>query len=165
MGSNLPSRPAALRSSPRRTLATDEEMQRKIARHRAERPADWVTVEEPLALVDAMREAETRSDLIMVDCLALFAANLLDAYGEDDSALEAACEEFYAGLSSMRCNVVLISNEVGNGVVPEYVSGRRFRDLAGEMNQRVAAIAADVVLMVAGLPLALKTTPVMAVAQ
>ena len=141
----------------------DEEMQRKVARHQAERPAHWVTIEEPLALTRALRNVGAQSDLIVIDCLTLFAANLLVAHGEDELALGAACEALYATLASPPCAVVLISNEVGGGVVPEYVSGRRFRDLVGELNQRIAEIADDVVLMVAGLPLALKSAPVTAV--
>jgi adenosylcobinamide kinase / adenosylcobinamide-phosphate guanylyltransferase len=141
----------------------DEEMQRKIERHQAERPAHWATIEEPLSLADALQNAGAHSDLILVDCLTLFAANLLEARGEDELALGTACEALYATLASPPCAIVLISNEVGNGVVPEYVSGRRFRDLVGELNQRIAEIADNVVLMIAGLPMALKRAPVTAV--
>jgi len=137
----------------------DAEMAQKIARHRADRPSTWATIEEPLHLADAIRSAAA-SDAILVDCLTLFASNLLGAHGEDDLPLgakaEAEIETLCTALAQPLCQIVLVSNEVGSGVVPAYASGRQFRDLAGEINQRVAAIADCVVLMVAGLPLALK---------
>jgi adenosylcobinamide kinase/adenosylcobinamide-phosphate guanylyltransferase len=136
----------------------DEEMRLKIERHRAERPSHWVTVEEPLELAQAIRSGATVSDLILVDCLTLFAANLLEAHGEDETRLQSRIDDLCSALSSTFCPVVLVSNEVGSGVVPEYASGRRFRDLVGEINQRVAAVADNVLFMVAGLPLALKSS-------
>jgi adenosylcobinamide kinase/adenosylcobinamide-phosphate guanylyltransferase len=136
--------------------ATDDEMAGKIARHREERPAEWLTVEEPLELSKVLAEHDLDCELIVVDCLTLFASHLLDAEGEDNCAIERRIDTFCSALRSVRCAVVLVSNEVGSGVVPEYAAGRRYRDLLGEINQRVARIADDVVLMVAGLPLALK---------
>jgi adenosylcobinamide kinase/adenosylcobinamide-phosphate guanylyltransferase len=91
-----------------------------------------------------------------VDCLTFFAANLLETVGAKNDAVERRIEELCDALQAARCAVVLVSNEVGSGVVPAYPVGRRYRDLLGEINQRVARIADDVVLMVAGLPLALK---------
>ncbi len=139
--------------------AVDEEMRRKISRHRGERPAHWRTVEEPLRLGAVLREAAQRSDRVLVDCLTLFTTSLLDAYAEDESGLEAEIDALCEALRGAACTIVLVSNEVGSGVVPAFASGRRFRDLAGEINQRVAAIADCVVMMVAGLPLALKGMP------
>ena len=135
---------------------SDEEMQKKIARHREERPADWTTVEEPLELTRVLTHQQVDCDVIVVDCLTIFAANLLEEEGDNDDAIEQRIEGFCAALQSAACSVVLVSNEVGSGVVPAYSSGRRYRDLLGEINQRVAQIADDMVLMVAGLPLALK---------
>lgn len=135
--------------------SNDTEMEAKIARHRVDRPADWTTVEEPLRLEQAIAAA-VDSDVIVVDCLTLFAANLLHATADDIPAREAAIERLCDELRAARCPVVLVSNEVGSGVVPAYLSGRQFRDLLGEMNQRVAAVADVVLLMVAGLPLSLK---------
>jgi adenosylcobinamide kinase/adenosylcobinamide-phosphate guanylyltransferase len=135
----------------------DEEMQRKIERHRAERPAHWSTIEEPLQLAHAIQSAGVLSDAILVDCLTFYAANLLEAHGEDALALRHETERLCAALHTARCGVILVSNEVGSGVVPAYASGRRFRDVLGELNQGVAAAANTVVLMVAGLPLPLKS--------
>ena len=134
----------------------DEEMRVKIERHRAERPARWTTIEEPLDLHAAIQLAGGDCDVIVVDCLTLFAANLLEAHGEDERKLHKQVEDLCEALRSVPCTVILVSNEVGSGVVPEYASGRRFRDLVGEINQRVATVADTVLFMVAGLPLVLK---------
>jgi adenosylcobinamide kinase/adenosylcobinamide-phosphate guanylyltransferase len=89
---------------------------------------------------------------MIIDCLTFFAANLLGAQADEQASMDALC----LALQSPECSVVLVSNEVGSGVVPEYPSGRRFRDLLGEMNQSVARVASHVLLLVAGLPLVLK---------
>jgi adenosylcobinamide kinase/adenosylcobinamide-phosphate guanylyltransferase len=132
--------------------ACDDEMRRKVDRHRSTRPQHWQTVEEPLALAEAVIRYGPACDLMIIDCLTLFAANLLDAEGDEQSRIDALC----LALQSPPCAVVLVSNEVGSGVVPEYPSGRRFRDLLGEMNQSVARVASNVLLLIAGLPLVLK---------
>jgi adenosylcobinamide kinase / adenosylcobinamide-phosphate guanylyltransferase len=135
---------------------SDDEMHRKIERHRRERPAEWITVEEPLELVQVLAQKARDCDVMVVDCLTVFAANLLETEGDDQNAIERRVDALCVALQSARCSVVLVSNEVGSGVVPAYPLGRRYRDLLGEINQSVARIADDVVLMVAGLPLALK---------
>jgi adenosylcobinamide kinase / adenosylcobinamide-phosphate guanylyltransferase len=136
--------------------ATDDEMRRKVDLHRSSRPPHWQTVEEPLALAETIVRYGSACDLMLIDCLTFFAANLLDAWGDDQSGIERAIETLCLVLQSPPCPVVLVSNEVGSGVVPEYPSGRRFRDLLGEMNQSVARVASNVLLLVAGLPLVLK---------
>jgi adenosylcobinamide kinase/adenosylcobinamide-phosphate guanylyltransferase len=135
---------------------SDEEMRRKIARHRAERPPHWQTLEEPLDLAGAIAANAAHSDLLLVDCLTLFAANLMEAHAEDAAAIEDRMAALCRAIENARCSIVLVSNEVGSGIVPVYPAGRRFRDLLGEINQRMAAVADRVVLMVAGLPLAVK---------
>jgi adenosylcobinamide kinase/adenosylcobinamide-phosphate guanylyltransferase len=134
----------------------DEEMKRKIERHRAERPQHWTTMEEPLDLAGAIGSVGN-CDLLLIDCLTLFAGKLLDVHGEDLRAIDARIDAFCTALNASHCSVVLVSNEVGSGVVPAFELGRRYRDLLGEINQRVAAIADHVFLMVAGLPLTLKS--------
>jgi adenosylcobinamide kinase/adenosylcobinamide-phosphate guanylyltransferase len=134
----------------------DDEMRAKIDRHREERPKEWLTVEEPLELPKVLAEHKTTCDVIVVDCLTIFAANLLEAAGEDSATLEGRIEALCTALQTIQCNLVVVSNEVGSGVHPSTELGRRYRDLLGEINQRVARVADDVVLMVAGLPLALK---------
>ncbi len=136
--------------------ASDEEMRIKIERHREDRPGQWLTLEEPLELAQALAKHQPECDVILIDCLTVFAANLLEKEGEDRAAIENRVVALCEALRVADCNVILVSNEVGSGVVPAYPLGRRYRDLLGEINQRIAAIANDVVLMVAGLPLALK---------
>ena len=131
----------------------DEEMRRKIERHQADRPGSWRTIEEPTALEAVLHREGSRCDLLVVDCLTTFAANLLEAGGDLSASVDALC----AAVGQAECSVVLISNEVGSGVVPAFALGRQFRDFLGELNQRVAAVADEVVLLVAGLPLVLKS--------
>lgn len=135
--------------------AVDAEMAEKILRHQAERPGHWRTVEEPLALDKAIALSAVDADAVLVDCLTTYAAHLMERQLEPGAA-EPAIEALLQALQHAPVDVVLVSNEVGSGVVPDYPSGRRYRDLLGELNQRVASVADNVVLMVAGLPLMLK---------
>jgi adenosylcobinamide kinase / adenosylcobinamide-phosphate guanylyltransferase len=135
---------------------SDEEMRAKIERHREDRPKEWLTVEEPLELPRVLAEHESSCDMIVVDCLTLYAANLFEAEGEDDSAIDRRIAALCEALQRTQCVVVLVSNEVGSGIVPTHPLGRQYRDLLGELNQKIAKLADDAVLMVAGLPLALK---------
>jgi adenosylcobinamide kinase/adenosylcobinamide-phosphate guanylyltransferase len=134
----------------------DPEMHARIDRHRADRPTTWTTIEEPIQLARAIRESAEDTQIILIDCLTLFAANLLEACGDDPAQLESHIARLCTALRAAPCPILLVSNEVGSGVVPAYASGRRFRDLAGEINQRIAGLATVVVLMIAGLPLPLK---------
>lgn len=136
--------------------ASDGEMSAKIQRHREERPSHWVTIEEPLDLASVLLQPDTGHRLLVIDCLTLFAANLLEEHGEDTKTIEIAIAHFGEALRTSQSDVLLVSNEVGSGIVPAYPAGRRFRDLLGEINQRAAALSTTVVLMVAGLPLVLK---------
>jgi adenosylcobinamide kinase/adenosylcobinamide-phosphate guanylyltransferase len=137
-------------------LREDAEMQRKIERHRAERPQHWATIEEPLKLAAAIKSA-ANCDLLVIDCLTLFAGKLLEVSGDDSAAISESIAALCAAVKAAPYSIVLVSNEVGSGVVPAFELGRRYRDLLGEINQRVAGIADRVVLMVAGLPLTLKS--------
>jgi adenosylcobinamide kinase / adenosylcobinamide-phosphate guanylyltransferase len=133
----------------------DEEMRRKIERHRSERPKHWVTIEEPLHLAAAVGSV-SNCDLLLIDCLTLFAGKLLEVHRENETLIATNVEALCSSLRASSCSVVLVSNEVGSGIVPAFELGRRYRDLLGEINQRVASIADHVVLMVAGLPLLVK---------
>jgi adenosylcobinamide kinase/adenosylcobinamide-phosphate guanylyltransferase len=136
--------------------ARDAEMREKIRRHQEDRPRHWQTLEEPLDLAHALLDNAAHFDLMLVDCLTVFAANLVEVAETDPGSMEPRIEGFLAALRTAPVSIVLVSNEVGSGVVPPYPLGRRYRDVLGELNQRVAVIADHVVLMVAGLPLALK---------
>ena len=138
--------------------ALDGDMVARIARHRAERPARWTTLEEPQDVVAACRRAATAHDLILVDCATVWVANLMER-GDDDAAVLAAAEDLAKLQRERVASLLLVSNEVGEGVHPSTELGRRFRDLLGFVNQRLAAAADRVTLMVAGIPMAVKDTP------
>ena len=125
-------------------------MAARIAAHRSRRGADWRTVEAPRDLAAAL--AARRNMPVLIDCLTLWLSNLMLA----EADIDAEVERLEKALAATAAPVVLVANEVGSGIVPEYPLGRRFRDLQGSLNQRMAAGADRVVLMVAGLPLALK---------
>jgi adenosylcobinamide kinase/adenosylcobinamide-phosphate guanylyltransferase len=138
--------------------AGDADMAARIARHRAARPGRWTTIEEPFELVRTLTSLDDKIDAVLVDCLTLWVSNRL-LRGEADEAILAAADALAAAIPRGPYDVTLVSNEVGEGVHPETTTGRRFRDLLGTVNQRVAAVADRVVLMVAGLPLTLKAPP------
>jgi adenosylcobinamide kinase/adenosylcobinamide-phosphate guanylyltransferase len=132
--------------------AGDAEMVERIAVHRARRGHFWRTVETPLALVQAIAEEAEHERPLLIDCLTLWLSNLLLAGKQPDAEAAVLCN----ALREAAGPVVLVSNEVGMGLVPETPLGRRFRDAAGRLNQEVAALADRVVFVAAGLPLVLK---------
>lgn len=134
----------------------DRRKDEEIEHHRAERPAHWAMVDEPIALGRVIQVSENERDAIHRDCLTLFGANPMEACGSDEAAREASVEELCVALKATTRTVIMVSNEFGSGVVPAYAPGRRFRDIVGEINQRLAAAADTVLLMVAGLPFPLK---------
>jgi adenosylcobinamide kinase/adenosylcobinamide-phosphate guanylyltransferase len=134
------------------TAGDDDEMKARIARHRAQRGEGWTTVEEPLGLVDALTREATRGRAVLVDCLTLWLSNLMLA-GRDPE-IEAHRLTRFLGVA--RYPVILVSNEVGLGLVPDTPLGRSFRDAQGRLNQIVAALVPNVVFIAAGLPLWLK---------
>ncbi len=132
--------------------AFDDEMRGRIGRHQADRDARWQTVEAPLKLAEAIM-AEARADtVLLIDCLTLWASNLLLA--EQDSDAETC--RLVTALDAAMGPVILVSNEVGLGIVPNNALARRFRDVAGTINQAVAAVVGEAVFIAAGLPLRLK---------
>jgi adenosylcobinamide kinase/adenosylcobinamide-phosphate guanylyltransferase len=137
--------------------AGDAEMADRIRRHRARRGKRWRTMEEPLALTDALARAAAPDGAIVVDCLTLWLANLMAA----DRDVDAETEALVAALGGIGGPVVLVSNEVGHGIVPENALARTFRDHAGRLHQAVAAASDRVVMVTAGLPLVLKDTGVL----
>jgi adenosylcobinamide kinase / adenosylcobinamide-phosphate guanylyltransferase len=136
----------------------DDEMRQRIAQHRARRGARWTTIEEPLALAPNLSTHARRGRPILVDCLTLWLANLLEAR-------RAVADEIDALLSALRPlagPVVMVANEVGLGIVPDNPLAREFRDHAGRLNQGVAALSDCVVFVAAGLPLVLKSPETLA---
>ena len=134
----------------------DADMAARIARHRAERPPHWRTVEAPYDLVPHLRACGADADAVVVDCLTLWVSNLM-LRGDADEWIVKQGEELAALLALGPADLTVVSNEVGEGVHPPTEDGRRFRDLLGLVNQRVASAADRVVLMVAGLPLTVKS--------
>jgi adenosylcobinamide kinase/adenosylcobinamide-phosphate guanylyltransferase len=133
--------------------AYDDEMRDKIAAHQARRGPDWTTVEAPRDLVAPLRQADP-TDAILIDCASLWLTNHL--LGESDLVAEG--DMLIAALEACAAPVVVVTNEVGAGIVPENALARRFRAAQGVLNQRLAAHADQVFTVIAGLPLALKGT-------
>jgi adenosylcobinamide kinase/adenosylcobinamide-phosphate guanylyltransferase len=133
--------------------ARDAEMAERIAAHQARRGAGWRTLETPRDVVGALTAHGTTP--LLVDCLTLWLANALLASADVDAEIE----RLEAALEQASAPLVLVANEVGFGIVPDNALGRRFRDLQGLLNQRIAARADRVVLVVAGLPLTIKGSP------
>jgi adenosylcobinamide kinase/adenosylcobinamide-phosphate guanylyltransferase len=129
----------------------DDEMKARIAEHRGRRGGQWQTVEAPLDLAGAIAGAPPAATLL-VDCLTLWLNNLI--FKKRDIDTETGRLE--AAIAARQAPAVLVSNEVGSGIVPENAEARRFRDLQGRLNQQIAARADRVVLLVAGLPLVVK---------
>lgn len=128
----------------------DAEMTARIAEHRARRPAGWVTVDAPRDLPEAIVDAPDGP--LLVDCLTLWLSNMMLA----EADVEASSRSLVAAVLTRAAPTVLVSSEVGSGIVPATPLGRRFRDAQGRLNQQVAAVAGRVELVVAGIPLRLK---------
>lgn len=137
--------------------AGDAEMAARIAAHRARRPTSWRVLEEPLALGSALREVSGPRAVVIVDCLTLWLTNLLEQ--ADEAVVQRESEALLGALQSAEGAVILVSNEVGAGIVPVNPLARRFIDATGVLHQRVAAECERVVWMVAGLPLVVKGPP------
>ncbi|SIO42325.1 adenosylcobinamide kinase /adenosylcobinamide-phosphate guanylyltransferase [Rhodovulum sp. ES.010] len=134
--------------------AEDDEMRARVAKHIADRGEDWATVEAPVDLAAALDRTDGRGPRL-VDCLTLWLSNLM-LEGRD---WEPEAETLLAVLARQQSPVILVSNEVGMGIVPENALARAFRDAQGWLNQRVAAMADEVEFVVSGLPLRVKGTP------
>jgi adenosylcobinamide kinase / adenosylcobinamide-phosphate guanylyltransferase len=129
----------------------DDEMAAKVARHQKMRGEGWITVEEPRDLGAVLSQATT-GQAVLLDCATLWLTNVLLA----EADIPAACEELLHGLAQCAAPVVVVSNEVGQGIVPDNALARRFRNAQGALNQAIAAQADSVIVVMAGLPLVLK---------
>lgn len=134
--------------------AFDDEMTARIAEHRGRRGGQWQTIEAPLDLAGAIADAPPTTT-VLVDCLTLWLSNLMFKTRD----IDAETQRLEAALAARKASTVLVSNEVGSGIVPDNAEARRFRDLQGRLNQRIAARADRVVLLVAGLPMIVKGQP------
>ncbi len=145
---------------PRLFVATceprDAEMQARVDNHQRERGPDWETRELCLDLPDFLAAPPPGYGVVLVDCLTMWLTNLLTREGANRAGIQAECARLTKTLAAARTPTILVSNEVGWGIVPENALARAFRDLAGMLHQQVAGIADLVVLVAAGLPLVLK---------
>ncbi|MBQ6518200.1 MAG: bifunctional adenosylcobinamide kinase/adenosylcobinamide-phosphate guanylyltransferase [Anaerolineaceae bacterium] len=144
----------------------DEEMRDRVARHRSRRPSEWRTVEAPHDAAGKLAAAlaEEEADCVLFDCLSILSSNVLLSLDEkvgEAEAFAALCEQELDALFALiaahpQTRFILVSNEVGMGVVPAYKLGRTYRDLLGRANQAAAARAGEVIFMIAGIPLRIK---------
>jgi len=134
--------------------ALDAEMQARIAHHRRSRPAEFATIEEPRKLASAIASLYDRADVVVIDCLTLWISNLLQEYNDD--WILAEVDALARTVLGARFSTIVVTDEVGWGVVPDNPVARRFRDLLGWTNQKMARAADEVVLMASGYPLRLK---------
>lgn len=151
----------AVRNHAQRTLiatavALDDEMKERIVRHQRERGDSFHTLEEPLHLAEAVSSCAGKSDVAVVDCLTVWLGNLYHHYDEREASIQNHLDGFLALLDQPPCDLILVTNEVGWGIVPENRLARAFRDMAGRLNREVARRSHHVHLLCCGIPLTLK---------
>lgn len=134
--------------------ARDAEMRARIEKHKTERGPGWITVEEPLALAETVNVHGGAENCIVVDCLTLWTSNMLEQF--DDAMFAQKADELAAAVAGVAAEVIVVTNEVGLGIVPADPISRAYRDRLGLVNARLAAVCGRVLLMVAGLPLMIK---------
>ena len=140
-------------------IPRDDEMHQRVSRHRAERGAGWTAVETPVFLSEAIRDIGPNADVLLVDCLTLWVSNLMMEHADPDAPKDFLAVQTGRLMESLRaaaCPVILVTNEVGAGIVPDNPLARAFRDAVGQLNQQIAACVDQVIWMVAGIPLKIK---------
>jgi len=141
-------------------IPQDDEMRRRVSRHRAERGAGWIAMETPVFLGEAIRDIGPKADVLLVDCLTLWVSNLMMEHAQHPDApedlLAAQTCRLIECLRAAACPVILVTNEVGSGIVPDNPLARQYRDAVGHVNQRIADCADQVIWMVAGIPIKIK---------
>jgi len=138
--------------------ALDEEMAQRIAHHKKMRSPEWQTIEEPIEVVDKIRQYRDEADVILLDCITLWLSNLL-MRRKDDSQIIKETDRLMETIKQCPASFIVVTNEVGMGIVPADPLSRRFRDLSGTMNQKIGEGADTVIYMVSGIPLFLKGSP------
>jgi adenosylcobinamide kinase/adenosylcobinamide-phosphate guanylyltransferase len=133
----------------------DEEMRRKVALHQKSRPSHWKTIEKERNVTRVLSSLENSCQVVIIDCLTILISNLVLA-GKKDEEIKDEIKKMAKAAFSTGYNVIIVTNEVGGGIVPENELGRRFRDLCGIANQIVAGYAKEVYLLVSGIPLKIK---------
>ncbi len=135
--------------------AVDDEMSSRIQKHKKERGADWTTIEAPVDLASAIKKVDGENPVVVVDCLTVWVGNLLH-HLKNEEQIENAISRFLRVLDDPTADIVLVTNEVGFGIVPANSEARAYRDILGSLNQRVAKRADSVQLMVCGIPMSIK---------
>ena len=136
-------------------IPQDKEMEERVLLHKKQRSRAWTTLEVPLHLPEEISKNSQRENVILVDCLTLWISNLI-LENHNHETIDGHIRKLVRSLENARCPVILVSNEVGTGIVPENRLARQFRDIAGFTNQSVAACADQVIWMVAGIPVGVK---------
>lgn len=144
-------------------IPCDEEMRARIERHKKARPKSFKVIEEPLNVKNVLKRVDRSTEVILIDCLTLWVSNLMQNYqNKSKSSIEleerilSKVLQLASTLKAVKPKVIIVSNEVGMGIVPETQQGRLFRDILGRANQIMADLADEVFLLVAGLPIKLK---------
>jgi adenosylcobinamide kinase/adenosylcobinamide-phosphate guanylyltransferase len=136
--------------------ALDEEMEQRIEKHKLSRGREWTTFEEPIKIAELIKKIDGEYDIILLDCLTLWLSNAI----HKDLELESEVKKIIDALNELKHSTIyIVSNEVGMGIVPENKLARKFRDMAGILNQKIAEISDEVYVLVAGIPLQIKGTP------
>ncbi|KPK01248.1 MAG: hypothetical protein AMK71_06325 [Nitrospira bacterium SG8_35_4] len=136
--------------------ALDDEMKERIRKHKAERGKDWDTYEEPLNIADTLQDIQGKYKGILIDCLTLWLSNTLLASQQPEESIDIFIDRLSSLNSADGLHLYIVANEVGMGIVPDNALSRQFRDLAGTLNQRVAGLADEVNLVIAGIPVRIK---------
>jgi len=135
--------------------ALDPEMVARIEKHRQDRGKAWDTYEEPLAIAELLQKLSSRYDVVLLDCLTLWLSNIIAHTGDGD-VISAHSEELIAAIRAFKGTLLIVSNEVGLGIVPDNPLARQFRDYAGLLNQKVAQVADEVYFTASGIPIKIK---------
>jgi len=136
-------------------MPQDKEMEQRVLLHRQQRSSVWKTLEVPLLIPETINKHSLKGNVILIDCLTLWINNLI-MDDEDPTKIDIQIRKLTQSIKKAKCPVILVSNEVGTGIVPENRLARLFRDITGFVNQKVAACVDQVIWMVAGIPLKIK---------
>ncbi len=136
--------------------ALDDEMRRRIEKHREQRGNRWDTLEEPIHLGRALRSVEGSYDTVLVDCFTVWMSNLLLEYPDQDGKISGIMDDFFSSIDEFKGTIVIVSNEVGMGIVPENKLARQYRDQLGFLNQRTAKRADEVYALISGISVRIK---------
>ena len=134
--------------------ALDKEMEERVRLHKESRDSKWELIEEPLEISGSLDADCGHVDAVLIDCMTVWLSNVLLKQG--DNQVKPYQERLFKSLSGRKQSIVIVSNEVGAGIVPEHALGRKYRDLSGILNQKIAALADKVIFIIAGLPVCIK---------